>query len=292
MRIESLKPFLFVNKQYKNNNHINFKGQEQPPTDNNIWQKLNRFTVDEYKKLSTDEVAYINDRLTSLISPSELFIIGEDVNYHDIITNGIKNTLDKDYGRGHYFFIPIGRSLSSIGKCLGYKIGEQYIKPFPFSNGMRFEYFDDITECSESLEDLSKYLASIGLTKDAIHNTENRYVISDYTYSGSSLRQVERLLKTNNVFGMENNIVFKSISKLLEKGIIPDISNYYIKDSCAAYDFRMRVDRMLNEFKFKQYSFVNRCTNLSNISQAIISPQYYSDKVKCFLFKFLSKIVK
>jgi hypothetical protein len=53
------------------------------------------------------------------------------------------------------------------------------------------------------------------------------------------------------------------------------------------YEFRDRLEEMFSNGEFNQYSLVNRCTNLGNTAEAVIKPENYNHKTKCFLFALL-----
>ena len=94
------------------------------------FDKLKKFTIQEYKQLLKSEVNRINkiiDESFWILHDKQKFF--DYLNYHDLAATSIKNTLESNYGFGNFVVIPIGRSLSSIGQCLGLKIGEDNVKP-------------------------------------------------------------------------------------------------------------------------------------------------------------------
>ena len=84
------------------------------------------FNKEEYLKLSEAQKDKIRTQF-NLIMENEndnLRLIGEINAY---ISDCVKTMFDKEFGEGKYVVLPIGRSLSTIGKSLGVRIGEENV---------------------------------------------------------------------------------------------------------------------------------------------------------------------
>lgn len=252
----------------------------------NPLNKLKNFTIAEYKSLSAKDIISINRHIKRL-SPKNL---KNYVAYHDIVASGIKMKLDKLYGAGNYAVIPIGRSLSSIGKCLGYKIGEDNVKPLPLSNAARFLLPEKLQNDNENFDVLCEYLDSIGLSKKEVESSGKKYILTDYCITGNSLAGTEKLFKSEKIWGdLPNVIAINALS------LINDIEPSSIRRDAKHLkkaDFIETMENMLIDNEFKKYSLVHKCKSLSETPFAVIKPENYSDNMKIFLFKLLDNEMK
>ena len=180
----------------------------------------------------------------------------------------------------------IGRSISSIGKVLGYKIGEQNVKSVPMSTSHRFCYSDlnkiltykdkysqlnEYIGYSDNPEVLNKYLKSIGLSKEEIEKSKKHYIISDYAFSGASLAGTKRLFESDFVLGKHPNVHYINVSDL-----IPKDNKAYPKLYLQLY-----------ESMFKKFSFVNQSHYLNETARSIRDTQKAPLLTRLFWFKLL-----
>ena len=246
--------------------------------DKNPFSKMKYFTIDEYMQLSEDEIEEINEYINGRYDES----FDTALMYHEVAAEGIRQTLDHLVGAGKYVFIPIGRSVSSIGKCLSYKIGDDNVKLLPMSEASRFL---DLEKCEEDFEVFCRYLDSIGLSKNEIENSGKMYIFTDYCRTGKSLSGAKNLIQSDKIFGKQNNVAIVNVLDLLT-----NIQPGKINEDMASVDnfeFRDRLEDMFSDGAFNQYSLVDRCTDLSNTVQAVKKPEDYGKKAKCFLFALL-----
>ena len=242
------------------------------------FKKFKYFTVDEYNQLSEDETDEINESFYGEFDES----FDTALIYHEVAAEGIRQTLDHFVGAGKYVFIPIGRSVSSIGKCLSYKIGDDNVKLLPMSEASRFL---DLEKCEEDFEVFCRYLDSIGLSKNEIENSGKMYIFTDYCRTGKSLSGAKNLIQSDKIFGKQNNVAIVNVLDLLTN-VQPGKINKEMA-SVNNYEFRDRLEEMFSNGEFNQYSLVNRCTNLGDTAEAVIKPENYNHKTKCFLFALL-----
>lgn len=256
------------------------------------FRKLGDFSISEYKNLTQDEIDNINIVANDHIYNNKKWLFYDkafikNLNYHNMIANGIKDKLNNLYGEGNYVVVPIGRSLSSIGKCLGYKIGEDNIKLLPMSRAWRF--LDSEGFKGENFRALRKYLDSIGLSKKEVKTSGKQYIFMDYCYKGLSLKGTEALLKSDKIYGGLENIEFINIMQFLKDIKLEKQSDeFYLAKNTLKEDIETCFERS----RFKQYSTVKECPRLSDINDSIKKPEDYDFGSRIFLFKLLENEMK
>ena len=209
-------------------------------------------------------------------------VFNKDLRYNNIIANGIKNKLNELYGEGNYIVIPIGRSLSSVGKCLGYKIGEDKVKSLPMSSAGRFL---DLEKCKdEDFDAFREYLNSIGLSKNDVTTSGKKYIFMDYCCRGVSLKGVENLFKSDKIYENLDNIEFVNIVKFLKKTKLEKSTEDFFPNMNTLID---DIECGLYRSSFKPYSVVKECHRLSNTKDSVIKPEDYKFETRIFLFKLL-----
>lgn len=254
-----------------NVDNVSFKGIKLPEicrfnkTVQSGMSKFKTFSMQEYKKLSYWEKVAL--RLKYKILNFKNYKEAKTSEFiHSHAAEEIKNSLDKKYGTNKYSVVVIGRSISSIGKVLSYKIGEDNVYNIPMSNAQRFLISDNVK--SEDLYNLKKYIESIGLSKK-IKDSSNKIIIMDYCITGSSLKGANSLFKD---YLYKNN---KNINKENVTNLINDIR------------LRMNCKYLFLINKYKNLSFVEKCKNLNQISSSLVEPQKKSEKTKLTWFKLL-----
>ena len=254
-------------------------------------KKLNNFSIDEYKRLSQTDLDNINLLANEFIynRPCVNFdrTFNKKLQYHDIMANGIKKKFDSMYGEGNYVVIPIGRSLSSVGKCLGYKIGEDNVKPLPLSRAGKYL---DLEECAdEDFDSLNKYLKSVGLSKKEVEKSDKQYIFIDYCSSGRSLIGARNLFKSDKVYGNLSNVRFMNAMHVLKKTELDDPKDLFFFESKNIYE---DLERMFNYSHFKKYSLVDHCFKLNNMKEGFVKPEYRNLESRIFLYKLLDNEMK
>ena len=279
-------------KNYLRNLLIKKTSENEPITDNYkkglvSLSKLEDFTISEYQKLTKEEINNINEVVNDHIYNNKQWLFydkafNKDINYHEIIANGIKNGLNQVFGEGNYIVIPIGRSLSSIGKCLGYKIGEDNVKLLPMSNAVRFLKPEKCED--EDFDALSEYLDSIGLSKKEIETSGKQYIFMDYCATGLSLLGAEKLLTSDKMYGNLENIKFVNIVSFLKQLKLEPSKDEF---NPGINNFADDLDRMFCHSRFKPYSQVKECYRLSDTKNSVMKPEDYKFDARVFLFKLL-----
>lgn len=261
--------------------------------------KLDKINKAEYDSLTDAEKLALRTASTDA-SGEAIFKseeeVREHVKKHFFTAEAIRTLMDDQFGEGNYVLIPIGRSLSSIGKLLSFQIGEENVKNIPMSDMERYYSYDTIESYNDNfdaflnrpgIDILKKYLCSIGLDKEHIENSGKEYIIIDYCYTGKSLDATYRILTGNELLGNKN----KNIHKVPINLIFMNIKNNF-RDSLSV------ISSIMNDFEesnFKPYSTVARLEGrLDYIDSATDYKKFlFKEKdinlYKLFGFKLLDK---
>ena len=194
----------------------------------------------------------------------------------------VKQIFDDQYGEGNYVFISIGRSFSTLAKCLEYMGCETRCIPFSGASG--------ITEKSELWEILHQtgfdkyieYLNREGLSPEKIKKSQKDYLFCDYAQSGNSLSAFKRILTDKTVGLSSSNIHFIKLNKVLN--IIAD--NLPAKYNSLNNQL-VDMDWLLATQSFDDYSQIQylECRHLKNVELAANHP--LDDKAKKLQFCLL-----
>jgi len=287
LNIQSIKPINIINSTaaIKPKRSPNFRGRltnasmdafisSHESLVKSAMAKLNKINIAEYKSLTPAEKQALRREVSAITNlNTKVEILTEDIKLHQYAAESIRQAFDKEFGKGKYVVISIGRSLSSISKLLGAKIGEDNVKNIPLSNLSNInpngtEQFDIWAKkyCDPQLYKL--YLDSIGLSKEKIENSGKEYIILDYAFSGRSLKNAYKILTSDYFWGnKKRNITTVSIQEVLPK-------TYKKENSILALD--------LQGSGFKCYSFVNKIQdrNSFNINKATDYNLYCNEKQK------------
>ena len=237
----------------------------------NPLSELNNYTAKEYKNLFFCEKFKLRNMFFKMLEKSEKRReIEETIMLHEQAAFGAKKTLDKRYGEGNYVVITLGRSVSSIGKVLGYLIGEENVKQVPMSRECLFYLHEGALPVvpSEDINSFAEYLKSIGLTKESVEKSGKKFVITDFCATGFSLKTATQFLKINQLLGNSKNIVSVDFLNLIKN------KNLNWKLSSIMYDHGL-----------KDHSFVRKLKVLSSVKEQASNPearQSLEDKLTWF----------
>ena len=256
---------------------------------------FNDFSRSEYLKLSKSEIMRLRKRYDKIFSP----LLGPNGNtetevLHSYAANCVKKVFDTQFGEGNYTVLTIGRSLSSIGKVLGYKIGEDNVHNIPMSSVGRYNYnianplnyFSFLKNLKQdNVASLTKYLESIGLSRKNIETSGKKYILTDFCYTGHSLIGVENVFKSDFVWGSKSDNVFgvdfiKALSAIDEKSLFGYYVNPTEKQENLAHCYKLfnefkegfhiveKLENSLIHNEYKKYSQVTKSYNFDNIFKA------------------------
>jgi len=240
---------------------------------NKAFSKLKTFSKDEYKKLTNAEKIRLRKEYARLKNPDQNKEIEE---FHDIFTDKLKKSLDRKYGKNNYAVITIGRSLSSLGKVLGYKIGENNVINIPLSNAAEYnkdKYLQDLKKVGY-IDKFREFLETKGLTKEKIQSSNKKYIIMDYCITGDSLKGASNLIKREDVLG-DKNIVKKDVLKCISNTVL-----------------RKKADNYLFACEFKPYAYVNKAIFLNQVPHREVKTKTNDLKVKLMWFKLLDNYME
>lgn len=280
-----------------------FKGVEKLKTDavlfgeKNIYEqalsKLKEINIAEYNSLTQNEREILRQKAQEEICLEKIpsLTIEEIVKIHDSSACMIKNNLDEKYGENNYIVIPIGRSLSSIGKALELKIGKDNVKNIPMSNIYRFHnncepLQEETVQKFLNLEGSAaykEYLTSIGLDKKNVENSGKQYIILDFSSSGTSIEGSKMLLSSNEFLGnKKENIHALAFNKMIKNPTEEDfkvITKKVFEKHSNVINYKLCLTKLLSEFSFKPFAFVGKANNqYTNISKAKDYKTYYSEE--------------
>ena len=234
-------------------------------------EKLHNMTKAEYDTLTEVEKTLLREKIEDPRRTTLNSTVKKDIAYHHFATEAIRQVFDKQYGEGNYVVITLGRSLSSISKLLGMKIGAENVKNIPMSgvsrhwtNGRTWESYNYTLNSFKDKPGISKfkkYLNSIGLSRKEVENSGKNYVIMDFTSSGKSLESGYITLTSDFLLGnKKRNITYASmfdVSKATGKNLETNILDYYLEAGL-----------------FKKYSFVDKLNDFNRISGATDIEQF------------------
>lgn len=242
--------------------------------------KLKSYSIADYKKLNSfdKKLLRFEYKCSTMFFNKKFYKNMETI--HDVVTDFMKASFDKKYGEGKYVVLPIGRSLSSLCKVLGYKIGEENVINIPLSNASRFSAKNSVDKLiGKDLDGFKHYLESVGLTKEKINKSGKRYILMDFCFSGQSLKSANNLFKSDKLFGENSNISTEDIYNL-----IPDSNN--------VYNLKKITMQYLYESKFKPYSFVKKNIDLAKTKEAINTPKTVSKTTRLMWFRLLDNFMQ
>ena len=259
-------------------------GKNEDTFTRNPLNKFKDFSVEEYKNLSKEEIAQINKEIDDIGYRK----YDSDVATHNIISDNIKSYLDNKYGEKNYTVITIGRSVSSVGKCLGYKIGEETVKIIPMSKAGRFCLTNDIDK-TEDIDKFNEYLNSVGLSKKDIENSDKNFIILDYCNTGASLFGATKFLQSDKVWDNQPNVFSENVMNMIE-----DLDKEQLNSKGAKLEnnFKLSTEIIFWNGLFKKYSLVKKCTDVGKTAECVLDLNNEPTYKKQFLFKLLDSAMQ
>lgn len=274
------------NKSFSTNT-INFKGQL--PCDivelslkakelnlNEILGKFKKFSPSEYKKLTENEIKFLRQKFSELLKTEDCYYYSEEIlKKHQKAANYIEETLDKKYGKNNYKVITLGRSLSSIGKSLGCKIGEENVINMPVSDASMFIYPPYLSMYMRKypIDGLKKFLEDNNLTKEIVENSDKKYVLMDFCYTGDSLKGCKNLLEQDCFMGKKN------------------LETFDFKDCLPQNEYYNEFHNDFASCRYKHLSFVRKTKHL-NSDKCVINPEDVNNTTKLTWFRLLDDQLK
>lgn len=243
---------------------------------NEILGKFKNFSISEYKNLTDNEIKFLRQKFSELLKTEDCYFYSEEIlKKHKKAANYIKETLDKKYGENNYKVITLGRSLSSIGKSLGCKIGDENVINMPISNADMFIYPEYLSMWMKKYptDGLKRFLENNNLTKEAVENSNKKYVLIDYCFTGNSLKGCKNLLEQDYFMGKKN------------------LETIDFKDCLPQAEYYEHFHNDLTSCRYKHLSFVRKTKNL-NSDQCVINPTNMDNNTKLTWFRLLDDQLK
>ena len=219
-----------------------------------ILNKFETLGIKEYNSLNPKEVK----NLRKILSDEQIEIRDSVIK----LTKIVKNNLEQMSPDG-YTFVSIGRSPDVIGKALEFQGAD--VKCCPISN-LRFDFYaDDLLsepKYGPKLDLYKNYMDNIGLSSEKINNGKKKICFVDYTSSGSSLKNFQRLLESKKINLKSPNIKYLSLNNDL---ILKDKNNSrYISEI---------IDYCFESMRIKKYSeHKSICLERINFENEISAP--------------------
>ena len=188
---------------------------------------------------------------------------------HDYAASIMKTALDNTYGENNYVVFTIGRSLSSIGKVLGYRIGENNVTNVPMSDASRFNKALHLST-QKIKGDLNKFSQFIENKQD-IFVPDKNYVLTDYCITENSLQGAVNLFKY--IWGSKMNIFSLNFTEVISKSYEKSLGN--------------QLKNFLYNETFKPYSFVEQCMELVDVENSFVNIKKAPANKKLVWFKLL-----
>ena len=261
-----------------------------------ILKGFKSFSKEEYLNLSKSEINCLKDAYNELAAKQNIFSLKKLEQIHDVTSNRLKEVFDSQYGKNNYIVLILGRSLSSIGKMLGYKIGEKNVINIPFSSGSRFytpsvsqeqyKKFLDKLKNEGDIKDFINYLETKKISKSDVELSGKEYILTDFCVSGKSLKGANQLFKSDFILGNKmHNIHAQDALKIFPK---------YSEMNTDQQSFFDTLRTLLLGNRLKPYSFVKQCALLQ--SSAMRDEKYVikdaPESVKLFWFKLLDNFME
>lgn len=271
MKINIITSNLFITPK---NTSVAFKSAQTSPVDkveiskdaalNSGLAKLKKINKAEYDSLTETEKTVLRKRLENREGTELNENVKDEVKGHQFAAEAIKTVFDKQFGEGKYVVIPIGRSLSSVSIALALRIGEENVKNIPMSNMMQYyssgysydsyKYKVNNFNDNKGIDEYKKYLASIGLSREAVNESGKQYVIIDYTSSGDSLGAAYTILTSDDFLGNEKHNITTAPIDWIIASVKDDADNRYLIgdfQQFQPYSFVSSANRDFSDMKTK-----------------------------------------
>ena len=248
--------------------------------DNPILNSLKDFSVEEYNSLSPEELEKIRTEYETTICTNPYRKKKNELieQLHDVASDLIIDNLNEKYGEDNWVLISLGRSVSSIVKVVGYKVGEDRAKQIPMSKAKKYASFDriDSLEGTQELDEFKDYLSSIGLGVDDVSKSDKHYVLVDYCASGKSLFGAENLLNSRFIYNDNPRFHAESIMSFMPEGT----------------QLRQDIHLALYRSDYKNLSGIEKCEDLKETKNSFVNTSKIDDKINFLRFKLLDNVMR
>lgn len=246
-----------------------------------ILEKFKSFSVEDYEKLSASQISIL--RKTSLQDGGFGSIQKESFEQILPAYNLMKKNLNTKYPNG-FVFVSIGRSPAVFAKMLKMEGHDVIFCP---SKSLQGNY----SELSkEYINSFSKYLKSIGITREIINKSPKPFVFADYTSTGQSLNNFEKIL-TEPQIGISKfkKVSFVSINNELlcdrKPSFLKNFSGFKLfNNHFKSNEMKNFIQIFFNEALIKVYSPIPNLGQSKTKNYA----KFMKTHEECFESKFMS----
>lgn len=262
------------------------------------------FNAAEYSELSEGDIAYLRAQYKQYVKNRREIKIMEVL--QNSAAQAMEESLNKKFGKGQYIVVGIGRSLSSILKVLGYRIGEENTKSISMSNARRFiqaefeispnkkgknltlKYKNSIVE-KENLREFLKYLNKKGLSREYIKKCGKKVILTDYCISGDSLKGATKLLEDPNIWGKNENVTAIDFKDIVENKTIK-VNRLPLNGMIKPEEYYEELFEQLFKGDFKDLSTVKPAYSLEDASDVHLDDLYTGFRL--MHFKLLDNVMR
>lgn len=234
----------------------------------NPLRNFSEFSLKEYSTLTPRQIKVLRSRFNHLADSAYFYKNAEII--HDKVSDSIISNLDNKFGTGKYDVIILGRSLSSVGKVMGYKLGEERVVNIPISHAGK--YIEDKNCDDKTIHSFNKLLSKFGVKRENFSDHDRKLIVMDFCCSGESLKAGTNLVK--KALNLDDNVVPVNPYILLENSKLK--SGYYVS---------------LLESAYKQFSFVKKSNSISDSPNAFRDVKKADYETKLVWFKLLDNAV-
>ena len=248
------------------------------PGDTFIYHKLlkniNQFTNKDYNLMTKDEIRAFRANMSVQTAQNAETVVNA--------AKLVKQILDEKYGEGNYVFISVGRSFSTLAKCLEYMGNETRYIPFSGASGITEKSSVQKILHQAGFQKYLDFLDKQGLSAKTVKNSSKYYLFCDYVQTGNSLSTFKKILTDKSVGLQSPNVLFLKLNKILcsVADCLPD--EFLFLNSRL-----MDMEWQLATQGFDVYSSIKylECTRLKDIASAVNQP--LNDKAKNMQFCIL-----
>ncbi len=239
---------------------------------NFVLRKYKKFTPQDFKSLNKVERGilerasseYYDDAYVAVVDASKL----------------MKKYFDTKYGSDGYVFVSIGRSLEAFANAMGYMGVQSKVLPISGLHGYSGGYRKIISQ--EGFSNYSDYMKQIGIDAQVIKESGKKYIFSDYSYYGDTMRVVKDILKSQGIKGSQ--VEFVDFEPLYQK--LYSRSKKQPKTSPELMHLHLGYE-YLKKFSQTEPLCYYR---LGDVQDIVDAPQSYASKL--FNYRLMRKFIK
>lgn len=277
---EKIQNDVFVSSKKKEETSFASRGSFGIKKSEKFIQRAANFVLNRYRKFSPDDYKSLNRFERGILNKvSKDFCDDAYIATLDA-SKLMKTHFDAKYGKDKYVFVSIGRSLEAFANAMGYMGVESKTLPISGLHGYNGGIKNIISQ--DGFEKYCNYLKQIGIEESAIKASGKKYIFSDYSYYGDTMRTVKDILKSLGIKGEQVEFV----------DFEPLYFRLYNKSKKPPKTFPELMHLHLGYEYFKIFATTKSLNyqNLSEVYDTVNAPQSYNSKL--FNYKLMKKLLK